>query len=149
MSEINHPLKIELRKRACRRINNTSLPQLADREGWLHGLIDFVVKHDRMPDKDEQAELKRVADGIEANLKALALLKPLPKAKGWGTLGGMGSVEGLRAFRKIMKLRAHREIFGEPDYTRGLGLDLNRDREFFDTEAKAFAEAMDAAPDAI
>jgi hypothetical protein len=94
--EINHPLKIELRKRACRRINNTSLPQVADREGWLHGLIDFVVAHDRMPDKDEQAELKRVADGIEANLKALALLKPLPKAKGWGTLGGMGSVEGLR-----------------------------------------------------
>jgi hypothetical protein len=140
MSEINHPLKIELRKRACRRINNTSLPQVADREGWLHGLIDFVVEHDRMPDKDEQAELKRVADGIEANLKALALLKPLPKPKGWGTLGGMGSVEGLRAFRKIMKLRAHREVFGEPAKAQTAPVS--------DPEARAFAEAMDAAPDA-
>jgi hypothetical protein len=125
MSEINHPLKIELRKRACRRINNTSLPQVADREGWLHGLIDFVVDHDR----------------IEANLKALALLKPLPKAKGWSTLGGMGSVEGLRAFRKIMKLRAHREVFGEPVKV--------QTAQVFDPEARAFADAMDAAPDAL
>jgi hypothetical protein len=133
MSEINHPLKIELRKRACRRINNTSLPQV--------GLIDFVVDHDRMPDKNEQAELKQVADGIEANLKALALLKPLPKAKGWSTLGGMGSVEGLRAFRKIMKLRAHREVFGEPVKV--------QTAQVFDPEARAFADAMDAAPDAL
>lgn len=134
---VMHETKKLARRKACQRINCTFLGEAAHERGWLHGLIDFVVKHDRMPSRDEQAELRRTADDIEAGLRELELLKPQPKVRGWGVLGGMGGTESLKAFRAIMKAKAYREVFGgeqEPI------------QPVPDPEAVAYADAMMAAP---
>jgi hypothetical protein len=111
--EINHPLRLAIRRKACQRIRCTALADPSNKEGWLHGLIDFVAKHDRMPDAEEQAALKWTADRIRDNLQALPLAKPQPKVKGWITLGGSAAIPALRAFRDAMRGKAEREVFGE------------------------------------
>jgi hypothetical protein len=82
---LDHEKKKLARRRACQRIRCTSLADPANKEGWLHGLIDFVADHDRMPDTHEQDALRWTANTVAA----------------------------LQRFRDAMVKKAEREIFGE------------------------------------
>jgi hypothetical protein len=138
--EINHPLRLALRREACDRIRCTALADPANKEGWLHGLIDFVVVKQRMPDAREQALMRRRAERIRYNLDTLPQIKPQPKAKGWTTLGGPGVTQALKRMRATMVAKAEREIFGEiaePEPVAPIA----------DTADTHYAKAMAAAPD--
>lgn len=122
------------RRRACQRIRCTSLADPANKEGWLHGLIDFVAEHDRMPTADEQASLKWTAEAIREGLAGLAVLKPPKKVRGWITLGGSTVTPALKKLRAAMMKKAEREVFGELELPKAPAAD-------------PYAEAMAAVPD--
>jgi hypothetical protein len=134
---LDHEKKKLARRRACQRIRCTSLADPANKEGWLHGLIDFVADHDRMPDTHEQDALRWTAEQIRDNLDALPKIKPIPKVKGWHTLGGTNTVAALQRFRDAMVKKAEREIFGEL---------TSPPKSKPKSEPDAYAEAMAAAP---
>jgi hypothetical protein len=88
-----------------------------------------------MPDMHEQDASRWTAEQIKDNLDALPKIKPIPKVKGWHTLGGTNTVAALQRFRDAMVKKAEREIFGEltgPPKSK--------------PEPDAYAEAMAAAP---
>jgi hypothetical protein len=120
------------RRKACMRIRNTALGEPADREGWLHGLIDFVVAKDRMPDAEEQAELRRVAE----SLQKLPLVKPQKEVRGWTTLAGVGVSASLTRLREAMLKKAHTEVFGQAP-------------KLPEPAPDAYVEAMRAVPDRV
>jgi hypothetical protein len=133
----DHVLKVALRREACDRIRCTALADPANKEGWLHGLIDFVVEKQRMPDAGEQAFMRNRAANLKADLDALAQIKPQPKVRGWTSLGGAGVTQSLRKLRAAMTVKAEREIFGET-------AEPEKVAPVADT---AYAQAMAAAPD--
>ena len=137
MKEIDHALKLAIRREACQRIRCTALADPANKEGWLHGLIDFVAEKQRTPDAEEQARLRDIAYKIRQNLDRLPLIKPTQKVKGWVSLSGAGMTDALKRMRAAMLAKAEREVFGE----------IKEPEPIASVQDQAYADAMAAAPD--
>ena len=81
----------------------------ADRDGWLPGLIDFVVSHGRLPHGREVAPLQGKARQHEDAIQQVA-----DEAEALARVGAPVNAMAptLYGFRRALLERAHEEVFG-------------------------------------
>lgn len=109
---------LRLRRQACH-ICRCDLGRVADVEGWLPSMIEFVEQHARLPQGREIDPLRATAARHERNIEQLfdearrfKLPNPLPNPLGPAVL----------RFRKVMLDKAHRDVFeGEAARTQEQG----------------------------